>query len=231
MATKPKNPSFTSPKGTFKFPALSKPDFGNERFPKPNGEYKVQLVLSREDAAPLIAKLQPLHDAAVAEGKAEFAKLKVEARKKLKELTVNDMFAIEYDKETEEETGNVIFKVGTSASGKNAKGEPWTRKVPLFDAKGQPLGPKTQIWGGTVGKVAFEVGSYFVPGTGSAGLKLYLTGAQVIELVSGGQRNAGSLGFGEEEGGYVEEASAFGDETTGGDGAAASTSGEDNQDF
>lgn len=30
---------FTAPGGTFKFPKLSEPDYGNEKFPKSDGEY------------------------------------------------------------------------------------------------------------------------------------------------------------------------------------------------
>lgn len=198
---KHKNPSFTSPRGVFRYPALSKPDYGNEEFPKPDGEFKVQLILDAATAQPLLDKIQPLYDAAIAEGEEKFKGLKVEQRKKLKELKVNDLYAPEYDRETEEETGNLIFKFAMVASGKNQKGEEWSRKPALFDAKGKPL-PKTApaIWGGSEGKVSFEAVPYFISGTGAAGLKLRLQAAQVIELVSGGQRDAGAYGFGAEDG-------------------------------
>lgn len=195
-----KNPTGTTPKGIFKYPALDKPDYGNEKFPKPNGEYKVQLILSEADAQPLIDKLQPTYDAAIEEGKAEFAKLKVEARKKLKELTANDLYAIEYDRETEEPTGNLIFKFTMAASGENKKKEKWSRKPAVFDAKGKPLLKVPAIWGGTIGKVSYEASPYFIPGTGAAGLKLRLNAVQIIDLVSGGQRDAGAYGFDSEEG-------------------------------
>lgn len=201
MATKKaKRPQFITPKGAFMWPAITKPDYGNEQFPKPNGVYKVQLVMSREAAQPLLDKLDPLYKEAIADGEDKFSKLKVEARKKLKELKVNDLFSEEYDKTTEEPTGNIIFKFETSASGVNDKGEKWSRKLPVFDAKGKPLTNPPAIYGGTVGKISFEVGSYFIPGTGSAGLKLYLSAVQVIELVSAGQRSASGFGFGQEEG-------------------------------
>lgn len=197
---RPKNFTATTPKGTFRYPALDKPDYGNDDYPKPAGEYKVQLILSREDAEPLITKLQPHFDAAVEEGKAEFAKLPVASRKKLGEMKVNDLFSPEYDKDTEEETGNVIFKFAMAASGVNKKKEPWSRKPAVFDAKGKPMLKVPAIWGGTVGKVSFEAAPYFIGGTGAAGLKLRLSAAQIIDLVSGGQRDAGAYGFGEEDG-------------------------------
>lgn len=207
---------FTSPKGIFRYPALAKPDFGNVAFPKPNGEYKVQLVVTPDVAEELLKKIQPLFDKAVAEGEELFAKLPIASRKKLGQLTINDLVSVIYDKETEEPTGDVFFKFSTAASGINAKKEAWSRKIALFDAKGKPLAKAPDIWGGTVGKVSFEAAPYFVPGTGTAGLKLYLTAAQIIELVSGGSRGASEYGFGEEEG-YEGSAAApegeFGDES------------------
>jgi hypothetical protein len=205
---KPKNFSSTTPKGTFRYPALDKPDYGNEQFPKPNGSYKVQLILSQEAAEPLLAKLQPIFDKAIADGKVEFSKLKVEARKKLKELQVNDLFTPEYDKETEEETGNIIFKFEMAASGKNQKGETWSRKPAIFMASGKPMLKVPPIWGGTEGRVSFEAAPYFIPGTGAAGLKLRLSAVQIIDLVSGGQRDAGAYGFEAEEGYEASEAAA-----------------------
>jgi len=198
---KPKNFTGVTPKGIARYPALVEPDYGNETFPKPDGEYKTQLILTEAEAEPLIAALQPIHDQAVELGKAEFAKLKVDQRKKLKELTVNDLFTLEYDKETEEPTGNLIFKFSSKASGVSKKTDKkWERKVALFDAKGKPLKGIDAIWGGSVIKVSYEASPYFIPGTGSAGVKLHLNAVQVIELRSGSSRDAGGYGFGEEEG-------------------------------
>lgn len=197
-----------TPKGTFRYPALTKPDYGNEQFPKPAGEYKVQLILTESNAQSLIEKLQPLYDAAISEGQAKFKELKVEQRKKLGELKQNDLFATEYDQDTEEPTGNLIFKFTMMASGISKKdGKKWERKPAVFDAKGKPL-KDVSIWGGTEGKVAFECNPYFIPGTGAAGLKLRLKAAQIINLVSGGGGNSGSFGFGEEEGYEAEDTPA-----------------------
>jgi hypothetical protein len=224
---------YTSPKGTFRYPALVKPDYGTEEFPKPNGEFKVQLILNEADNQDFINKMQVLHDAAVEEGKKKFSELKVEQRKKLKELKVSDLFAVEYDKETEEPTGNVIFKFSTSASGKNQKGEEWKRTIPLFDAKGKKVSLPA-VGGGTLGKVSFEASPYFVAGQGMAGVKFYLTAVQVLELRTYGGGNAEEYGFGEEEGfdGIESEAESngFGDES--GEGESSGDSSEaPNEDF
>jgi hypothetical protein len=205
---RPKNPTFVTPRGPFRYPALTKPDYGNDAFPKPAGEYKVMLILTEAQAEPLLAQLTPVYDAAVAEGKSKFSELKVEQRKKLKELKVNDLYSVEYDKETEDPTGNLIFKFTMAASGVNKKGEAWSRKPTIFDAKRIPMTVVPAIWGGTVGRVAFEAAPYFIPGTGAAGLKLRLKEVQIIDLVSGGQRDGAACGFDVEDGFSAEDVAA-----------------------
>lgn len=221
---KPKNPEFVSPRGTFRYPKLNEPDYGTENFPKPDGEYSVRLILTEADAQPLVDQLQPHLDAAVEEAQAKFKELPVATRKKLKEVTVNDLYQIEYDPETEEATGNVIFKFAMKASGKTKDGKEWSRKPAIFDSKGKRLAKPEPIWGGTEGKVAFEVRPYFIAGTGAAGLKLGLNAVQIIELVSGGGRDAEGYGFGAEDG-YeagdnedAEDNGTFQDETDSGTG-------------
>lgn len=199
-AKKPKAIRYTTPKGTFAYPYLVKADFGNKSFPDPAGTFKVNLRLTEDEAAPLLAALQPIFDQAVQDGEQEFAKLKIDVRKKLKELTVTPLFVEEYDEVTEEPTGNITFKFATKASGKNAKGEEWTRTIPLFDAAGKSIKP-TMVGGGTIGKVSFECSPYFIPGTGVAGVKLYLVAAQILELSEAGSGgSSSSYGFGAEEG-------------------------------
>ncbi|WP_043879582.1 DUF2815 family protein [Azorhizobium caulinodans] len=200
---KSKDPSFTSPKGTFKFPRLTEPDFKY----KAEGEYSLKLIVPRPEAQPLIDKLQPLWDEAIDAGKAAFKELPVATRKKMeaqgKGFTANPFFSPVYG-DDEEETGEVEFKFSMTHSGEYKKGpkagQKWTRSPSLFDAKGKPLPKSVQIWGGTLGRVSFEVAPYWVPGQASAGLSLRLKAVQVIDLVSGGQRSASSYGFTEEDG-------------------------------
>jgi hypothetical protein len=203
---KPKPFKGRTPRGVFRFPALVEADYGNKEFPKPDGEYKVGVILTEEQAAPLLEKLAPAIEEAQAQAAEEFAQLAVATRKKLGNYTWNDVYQVEYDKETEEPTGRLIFNFKMKASGKRTnkatgKTETWTRKPTLFDAKGQPLkGKLPAIWGGTEGVVAFVTRPYFIPGTGAAGLSLQLDAVQIIELRSGGDRSADSYGFEEEEG-------------------------------
>jgi len=183
------------------YPALSRPDFGNEEFPKPDGEFKVSLIVPAEEAQPLIDKLMPVWQEAIAEGEKKFAELDVKQRKKLGSLKEQPFFEPEYDKETEEETGNVILKFKTKYKITDKKTqEVRYNRVWLFDAKGKPLLTGTSIYGGTVGKIAFQTNDYFVAGQGMAGISLRLSAAQIIDLVGPGARSASSYGFGEEEG-------------------------------
>jgi hypothetical protein len=227
MATdkKPATVKGTTPRGVFVFPAITAPDYGNASFPKPDGEFKVNLRLTEEEAEPLIKKLTPIYEQAEQEGKEAFDALPVANRKKLKNgFQMNDMYETEYDKESEEPTGNVIFKFKSKASGKNKKGETWTRKPGIFNAKGVSLKNPPQIWGGTEGKVSYTVSPYFIPGTGVAGISLRLEAVQILELVSSGSKSASSFGFGQEDG--YDEADEFpagdaSDEAEGTGGAAS----------
>jgi hypothetical protein len=210
MATdkKPKLLKGTTPRGSFVYPALTKPDYGNEQFPQPDGVYKVNLRMTEEDAEPLIAKLTPVWEQAEKDGQEAFDALPVANRKKLKNgFQMNDMFEREYDKETEDETGFVIFKFKMKASGKNKKGEKWTRKPGLFNAKGVALKNPPNIWGGTEGKISYEISPYFIAGQGQAGLSLRLQAVQILDLVSEGSKSASGYGFQAEDG--YDEADEF----------------------
>lgn len=223
--TKKKNPTFTTPRGIFQYPKLNEPDFKY----KEGGEYGVKLVLSAEDAQPLIDKLTPLYDEAIAAGEAEYAELPVATRKKTPFKT-SDFYTPVYDEESEEETGDVVFTFKMLASGTNKKtGKTWERKPVIFDAKGKPIPKPPAIWGGTEGKVNFEASPYFTV-TAGAGLSLRMNAVQILELVSGGMaRSASAYGFGEEEG---FDASDVEDEETDTEETADSTEGdEEDTDF
>lgn len=233
MATAIKRTTYTSPKGVFKYPSLTKPDFGNEKFPKPDGEFKTALVVPRAEAQALIDKLMPEWEAAIVLGKADFAKLAVPVRKKLGTLKEQMFYQDEFDAETEEETGNVIFSFKTKYGITDKKsGEKRFNKIGLFDAKGTPLKPGVAIYGGTVGKIAFQTSPYFVAGQGMAGLSLRLSAAQIIDLVGPGVRAASAYGFGAEEGYESAESEAegagFSDESNG---AAAGAPNGNPEDF
>jgi hypothetical protein len=211
-----------TPRGVFVFPALTKPDYGNEAFPQPDGVYKVNLRLSEEDAEPLIKKLTPAWEQAQEDGQAAFDALPKPARVKLKNgFQMNDMFEKEFDKETEEETGFVIFKFKMKASGTSKKdGKKWTRRPGLFDAKGVAMKNAPDIYGGSEGIVAYEVAPYFIAGQGQAGISLRLQAVQVLDLVSAGMKSASAYGFGAHDGYESEDEMPSGDTESGSEGSA-----------
>lgn len=217
-----KLPSITTPKGVFKWPRLNAPDTKY----KAEGLYSVKLILEEPEAKALMAKIQPHFDAAVEDGRAKYAELPVKTRKE-KEFKVNKYFSPVYDDETEEETGQVEFNFKMTASGVSKKtGKKWERSPRIFDAKGAPMRNAPDIWGGTVGKVAFEVMPYFNAAQAEAGLSLRLDAVQVIELVSGGGKSASAYGFGEEAG-YEHDNDAFADESSSSAGGSDASSDDD----
>ncbi|KAA3452706.1 DUF2815 domain-containing protein [Mesorhizobium sp. SARCC-RB16n] len=226
-------PSFTSPRLVFVYPKLTEPDYGNKDFPKPDGEYSLKGKMSAAALAEFTARknkdnvsLDDLYEEAKRDAEKQFAELSVKTRKEFEKKNItgpvmNSLFETLYDKESEEETGEVCLKFTKKASGIVKKGpregKKWTSAPDIYDARGKKMvGKLPNIWGGSEGKVSFAVSSYFIPGTAAAGLKLMLNGVQIIDLVSNGSRSADSHGFGEEDG-YGYDPSEYQDENEGED--------------
>jgi hypothetical protein len=183
-------PKMVSPAGTMVYPWLNKPD---TKF-KEEGEYRVKLRLNAEDGQALVDKLQPLYDEAIAAAEARFVANPKNKGKKVK-LDPQDFYSMVRDDDGDE-TGEFEFNFKRTASGISKKtGNPWTITPDLFDAKGNKLASDARIFGGSVGKVAFEVIPYDTPK--AQGIKLNLNAVQVTKLVSG-ERDATSHGFGNE---------------------------------
>jgi len=171
---------FTTPKGIAQYPWLSKPDtkFDEE------GQYKVNLILSQEDAKPLIQQINE-----------SFAQnLKEETKKnKGKDIkTANPPYSDELD-DNGKPTGNIIIKFKSKAIYPPA----------IFDAQGNVM-KDSNIWGGSEIRVNGSIAPYYVPLIG-AGVSLRLRAVQVIEYVEGGTGSADRFGFEEVEGGFVQE--------------------------
>jgi len=198
MATKrPQLVKGISPKGTFRYPHLVTPDNGTEEYPKKNPEYNVQLIMSKEEGAAFREKLQDSIDAAEELAHEKDAKRKPASRKK-NPMEFNDPMQPEYDDETEEETGNVIFRFKTQASGKTKAGKKWSKQIAFRDAKTKKFSPDA-VWGGTVGRIAYSINPYFVEGNGMWGITLFIDAVQIIDLVAN-SGDSGDCGFEEEEG-------------------------------
>ena len=193
-----------SPKGVFVYPALTKPDYGTKAFPKPDGEYKVTLRVPTAVAeAWREGKLANLIAEAEKRADTEFAALAVGTRKKLKAVTFNACGTTEYDKATEEPTGFTLFKFAMKAGGlRKSDQTPWSQKPMIFDSKGVRLPSPPDIWGGSEGLISFEADTYFIPGTGAAGVSMRLKAVQLVKLVQGGQRDAAGFGFAAQDDGF-----------------------------
>ena len=172
-----------SAKGEFVYPHLNKPDV---RFNEA-GEYKLTLKVPQKEALSMVTLLDKELDACIA---------KVEKEKKGKKVK-------QAPKPYKIEDGFAFFKFKMKATGVNRKTkESFSQKPALFDSNKNPFPQSTSIWGGTKGKVAFNVKDYFVPALG-AGVTLQLIAVQIIDLVEGGGKQ-GDL-FDKEDGYTVQE--------------------------
>lgn len=208
-----------TPRGALRYPKLVEPDHGTEAYPKNPPEYNTGLILTR--GAPgvdaFLAKLDEMMEESRELAEAKLADLPLKTRKKIEAeggVKADDPYEVVYDDQTEEETGDVILKAKTKASGVSRKtGKPWSRQVDLFDAKGKPIPNRLRktirIWGGTVARVNLDLRAYFVEGSGRYGLGRYLNAAQIIELVDSGARQASSYGFSDEGDGFDTDDAGF----------------------
>lgn len=203
----------TTPKAPAIWPKLNEPDTKYDA----DGVYEVKLAFAGDDAGFLAmkAKIEGVIDA--------------EFDKKVKELTEDGKAAVAKklskvypfnpeEDEDGEETGRVILKFKMKASGVSKKtGKPWKRSPDIFNARGNLLKHPPAIGGGSILKVSFDPMGYYNAKDKQVGCSLRLEGVQVIELVTYGSRDAGSHGFGAEDGYDGEGESPMEDQTTGAD--------------
>lgn len=217
MATQAKRKftSVTTPAGTAIYPKLNTPDTKY----KPLGEYSTKLKLSAEQAQPIIDK----YEAELAEYfesiKAELMQGDGKAKAKAKnlKLAADKPFKPEYDDEGNE-TGDVIFNVKMPARIARDGKEDIVLVPDFFDAAGKQIrGKIPEIWGGSKLRIGMQLRPFEAPI--GVGISLRLQAVQILELRSGGQRDAASYGFGAEEGGYTaddstsDSGSPFSDDT------------------
>ena len=165
---------FTTPKGIAAYPWLSKPD---TKFSE-TGDYKVNLVLTKEKALPI---LKQINDVFLANLEEETKKAKGKEVKK-----ANPPFAEELDEEGKA-TGNIIIRFKSKAE----------YKPSLFDSKANAI-EDVNVWSGSEIKVNGSIAPYYTSLIG-AGVSLRLRAVQIINLVEGG-RSASGYGFEEQEG-------------------------------
>ncbi len=188
----------TTPKGIAKFPWLNRPD---TRF-NSDGVYTVSLLLTPEEAQPLMEQLDELADQAVEKAKQDL----VEKGKKThaKKVVRMEPYKMEEDAEGTE-TGMVEFKFKMKAKITKKDNTVIELFPKLFDSKGKPINAEeTQVFGGSIIKVNYTPSPYYVASTKGAGVSLQLNAVQVIELISRGG-DASFFGFDVEEDGFDAE--------------------------
>lgn len=229
----PNNITMNTPRGDFAWPKLTEVDYGNEKFPKPNGQYTVGVILDRQNpgVAQFLAALDKQMEVAADEADKAFKAMAVAPRKALEAkggIKADAPYKIIYDEVTEEDSGKVEFKASMQASGLRKKDNTkWVAKPALFDGKGLPLKAGIAVWSGSLGIVNFECEPYFIPGSGAFGLSRRLKGAQIIQLVSsGGGRSAASMGFSAQDDGFSSD-DIEADIDPAGDGSASGDDGSD----
>ena len=157
------------------YPALDRPDTKFDEL----GQYKADLAVPLAQAEQLMKKLSEMYKAHVGKAAAK---------------TTNTMWYMETD-EDGEETGNVVFKMRIK-NRLNRDGKLWDRKPKQFDAALRPC--EVNPWGGSVLAVSATV--YEWDAGGKKGISLQPQAVQIIELVSGGGKDASAFGFDATEG-------------------------------
>lgn len=163
----------TSPKGIAQYPWLNKADTKFDDL----GAYKVNLVVSKEDAEPFIKKV-------MAQFKEENPKGKLQNKPWTEELD-----------DQGNATGNVILKFKNSNK-QLRDGSVWDRKPALFDAKLKPTAE--QVGAGSTLRISTDL--YFWSVSGKTGVSLQIAGVQIIDLVERVSSDTSDFGFEPEEG-------------------------------
>lgn len=229
---KPKNANIkTPPKGIAKFPNLHAPD---TKF-NADGVYSARLVCSPAEAAPTLALLGEVADEMFTYTKADLERqLKEEKdgakkgklKKQIESLKRADLPVKPVYDDDGNETGDVELNFKMNAQRIDRKTQKVIKMRPdFFDAAGKKMEP-VPVWGGSTLRLTGQVVPFYTAAVG-VGASLRLSAVQVIELVSGGSRDAAAYGFAAEDG-YTaadDHDAPFGAEPGGDDGPS------DNDDF
>ena len=180
MVDKLKN--YVSPKAVFKYPHLTKAD---TKF-NPDGEFKVTLCMKPDAAKDFVNLIED-----------EFKKSIELAKERNQGKTIK---SANLPYKINEETGDVEATFKLKAVGKSSKtGNTWSQKPAIIDANGTPMQIEEIIYGGSEGKVSFNVVPWYTPMLG-ASVTLRLKAVQILKLVTAAEGAGESYGFQKEEG-------------------------------
>jgi hypothetical protein len=206
MAKAKKVLRITTPKGKAVYPWLTVPD---TKF-KADGEYKIDLILTPEEADDIIKQLDAMVDEQYAKTTKGMKPAQIE--RVFKHYPYKD--EVVTDEEGEEtETGNLQFAFRSNAFFMNKKtNEKVDLKPKLADGQGNWIKTKVRVGTGSLVKVNFTPKTWEMDGKmliekkqqkiKTVGVKMYINAVQIIELVEFGGASAEEMGFGAEEGGF-----------------------------
>lgn len=213
MSTKPQKKMYTTPVGVVgAYPYLQRPDKGNEKFPKPRGEWSCKLLIPSAQAqkvVDLIVKaseanyqnyLENIHPKRLAEAKAK-------GKRPPKQLDEAQYPFYEDDQ------GNVVFTFKSHASYQDKSGETKEITLRVYDCQGKRIQVVPNICNGSEGRVEFSLVPY-VSEVANVGIKLQLEKFQLLKLKewTGNDTFGGGAVEGYEDGFKADE---FGGEGTG----------------
>jgi len=167
---KPNFEVFTTPVGELVYPWLTRADTRYE----PDGMFQTKLLLPFDGAQELIARLEGI--------RTDFIHtLSVVDQKK---LNPSEVFELELDEESGDETGNVLLRFKLRQNITPKTGEPFSQSVVLVDAAtGEAI--TAPIYGGTMARLKGQVVPYTNAAQKTVGVTLRLRACQVHELVTG----------------------------------------------
>lgn len=167
-----------------------------------NYQYQLVLRLQEKDAKELQSRMNATVEAAgfpLKAAKTRSFELK-QATQRVEDPDNPDDFLKEVDGSYVKEPieGMFDFSFTNFAYRRMKDGTFEKREVPVYDAHSQRVDPQSlpRIGNGSVGRIAIYPSSYSIGGKN--GVKFYINGVQVVELIEGGSE--GNIQFPEEEG-------------------------------
>lgn len=182
--------------------SIQKPDYGNDQFPQPRGEYKVKLIVPLAQAKADMDRIRKLADESYAEFLADHKANppKVAPGKKPVPVRQGDLPFFE------DGEGNVIFNFKGYASYTDAKtGDVREITLKVADSTGKNMSVVPNISGGSTLKLRYSMFPYKWNTAVGASVKLQLEGVMLIDLVEFGGAGGDDDWGDAEEGGYVAE--------------------------
>jgi hypothetical protein len=179
-------------RGTASYPHFNSPD---TKF-NDKGLFHTKLVIGEEAAAGLTKLFEKIRTD-------EFNRVTKEVLKGKKPGLADLPVKPQLD-ENDEPTGMFIVSAKMIASGVSKKtSKPWSRTLPIFNAKGSPTNVK--VGGGSEVILSVQPEPWYSAKDKEVGVTLRLEGVQIIKLVEFGGKSAAGLGFGAVEGDDIPE--------------------------